>query len=149
MTRGGAAVAQTSGRAGSAVLGATPQAEGMHAPGTRDRVRPARSVQLTSQPLPWEPGPRGHCPVTWTQKGRRKRLELAACAQRACRSEISCLDGGGGLLLSRPDPRHPGFSPRRRLTSQTVMGSSSALSQLCAPRQAPSRLLSLRGADRG
>ena len=46
----------------------------------------------------------GHCPATWTQKGRRKRLEPAACAQRASRFKISCLDGGGGLLLSRPDP---------------------------------------------
>ena len=92
-------------RPGLAALssGATPQAEGMRPPGTRDsQASPRHSAHQPTAALgTWA---EGHCPATWTQKGRRKRLEPAACAQRASRFEISCLDGGGGLLLSRPDP---------------------------------------------
>ena len=57
-------------RPGLAALssGATPQAEGMRPPGTRDRVRPARDIQLTSQPLLWEPGLR----VTVQRHGPRR-----------------------------------------------------------------------------
>lgn len=54
--------------------GATPQAEGMRAPGTRDRVRPAHDFQLTSQPLPWEPGLR----VTVQRHGPRRGEGLGA-----------------------------------------------------------------------